>query len=286
MHKTGKQAARYRNNMKATTKIQKLQRSQPPVPALTIRNVGKKQNGTTVVDGLSFEVEKSGTTVLMGPSGCGKTTTLRLIAGLEAVDWGEISIDGKPVSSPELLVPACDRSLSMIFQDLALWPHMTASQHIDFVLDRKRYNKKERTARCAELLDLVRLSNMHAYPNQLSGGEQQRLAIARGMASEPETLLMDEPFSHLDGVLKKTLLTQVRRLLQERQITTIYVTHQWQEAVFIGDTILTMGNGKINGRYDPGEFGDLMQENESRLWFGGDKVRKFEAKKTKDVSYE
>ncbi len=238
-----------------------LKKHQSHTPALlTLRNIGKSFDGESVLDGLSFAADQGEIAVLMGPSGCGKTTTLRLVAGLEAPDTGEIILGDNLVSSPERLMPPYDRQVAMVFQDPALWPHMTAAQHIDFVLGAKRYGKKERAIKIEKLLNLAQVLKPYHYPYQLSGGEQQRLAIARALAAEPKVLLMDEPFTHLDEELKITLLAQTRNLLQEQQITTLYVTHQQQEAAFMADQVLIMANGRVQHQYSRQEFDRLSNE--------------------------
>ena len=204
---------------------------------------GKKR----VLDSLNLRVNSGECMALLGPSGCGKTTALRLIAGLEKPEKGKILINDCLVSSPRKLIPPYDRSISMVFQDLALWPHMTVRQHIDFALASCIKNKKLRSEKIKNILHLVQLENhSQSYPHQLSGGEKQRLALARALVSEPKILLLDEPLSGLDADLRNEMLQQTKKIITEINITAIYVTHDKREAIFIADRIMLMKNGIIN----------------------------------------
>lgn len=223
-------------------------------PAVAVKNLGKKFNDLQILNGLSFEITPGETFVLMGPSGCGKTTLLRLIAGLDQPDWGEILLGNKSASTPGYSVPPRKRSLSMVFQDLALWPHMTVRQHVDFAIDRNKYRGKRKKEKIDDLLNLVQLTNSKAYPHQLSGGEQQRLAIARALVSEPRILLLDEPLSGLDLKLKQKLLKELKNLCRHLGITILYVTHRPEEAMYLADTVAVMGHGTMESFYTVAEF--------------------------------
>lgn len=208
--------------------------------SLKVKNISKRLGNHLAVDGVSFKIAKGERLALLGPSGCGKTTTLRLVAGFETLDRGEIWINGHMVSSPEKSVLPHKRSLSMVFQDLALWPHMTVWENMNFAMGTKKSFKK-----IEDMLKLVSLEHhRNSYPAGLSGGEKQRLALARALVKESGILLLDEPFSSLDPVLKRKLLEQTRNIISG--ITTIYVTHDWPEAVFIADWIATMKAGQID----------------------------------------
>ncbi|MDY6793021.1 MAG: ABC transporter ATP-binding protein [Thermodesulfobacteriota bacterium] len=204
---------------------------------------GKKR----VLNGLNLKVDSGECLALLGPSGCGKTTALRLIAGLERPERGEIRINERLVSSPRKLIPPYNRSISMVFQDLALWPHMNVEKHIDFALVSHIKSNKIKSEKTKKILHLVHLEkHSESYPHQLSGGEKQRLALARALVNEPKILLLDEPFSGLDTDLRNEMLHQTKRIINKMNMTTIYVTHDEREAVFIADRIMLIKSGKIN----------------------------------------
>lgn len=235
--------------------------TQRRVPAITLQNIGKRYDITKAVDTLSVQIMPGETFALFGPSGCGKTTTLRLVSGLEAPDWGEIYLGGHLMSSPNILVPPHKRKIGMVFQDLALWPHMTAAQHIAFALP-KATPKISRNRAISEVLNLVQLPEHNRHPSQLSGGERQRLAIARALAAEPEILIMDEPFSSLDSQLKQTLLSELKSIVKRLKITMVYVTHDWQEVIQLADRIAIMAEGKIINTQPIEEFVDRNKHAE------------------------
>ena len=213
---------------------------------IVLDNVTKRIADGFAVEKVCLEVSRGSTLVLFGPSGCGKTTTLRLIAGFDRPDAGRIVIDGNPVSTASRLTAPHKRGVGMVFQDLALWPHMNVRRHLDFVLDGHFKNKDLKTHKIGRALERVALdTRAQAYPHQLSGGEKQRLALARALVAEPAVLLMDEPLSSLDANLRFTLLREIRTLIKELQMTTVYVTHDWHEAVFLADRIAMMQNGRI-----------------------------------------
>ena len=183
--------------------------------------------------------------VLIGPSGCGKTTLLRAVAGLERVASGEIRLGGEVVSSAECHLAAEDRRVGMVFQDYALFPHLTVQDNIAFGLH--RWSAADRARRVAEVLALVGLSSSAArHPHELSGGQQQRVALARALAPQPRLLLLDEPFSNLDVELRERLAHEVRSILKEAQTTALFVTHDQMEAFAIGDVIGVMSEGRLH----------------------------------------
>jgi iron(III) transport system ATP-binding protein len=197
-----------------------------------------------VVRGVSFTLERGAIGCLLGPSGCGKTTVLRCIAGFEPVQHGTIRLNGAVVSGSDTLVPPEARRIGMVFQDYALFPHLTVAGNIGFGLH--RLPRAERTARVAELAQLVRLSTeLEQYPHEISGGQQQRVALARALAPRPELLLLDEPFSNLDVELRERLSLELREIIKASGATAILVTHDQQEAFAIADVVGIMQDGRI-----------------------------------------
>ena len=216
---------------------------------LRLSEVTKRYGGRAVVDRISLEVEEGEVVTLLGASGSGKTTMLRLIAGLETPDAGEIGIAGKCVAaSGHNLVPPHMRGVGVVFQDLALWPHLTVAGNLDFVLASAGVPKRERAMRVSETLRLVHVDNFAgSHPDQLSGGEQQRVAIARAIVARPRLLLLDEPMSSLDSILKAELLRELSGLHDRLGITTVYITHDEAEAEFIASRTVRMTAGAIAG---------------------------------------
>ncbi len=214
-----------------------------------LRLVGltKRFGGRAVVDRVSLEVTEGEVVALLGPSGSGKTTTLRLTAGLETPDAGEISIGGEMVAADgRNIVPPHLRGIGFVFQDLALWPHLTVEGHLDFVLASARTPKRKRKARIAETLRIARAESFaRRYPAQLSGGEQQRVALARALVGNPRLLLLDEPMAHLDAQLKTGLLEELKSLQQRLNLTTVYITHDRAEAEALTPRIVMMEAGRI-----------------------------------------
>lgn len=179
---------------------------------------------------------------LLGPSGCGKTTTLRLIAGFEQPDRGLIEVGGRTVSSERINIPPEDRRVGMVFHDYAIFPHLNIEDNVSYGIGRNHDAQNH----AAELLDLVGLSGYgKQMPHELSGGQQQRVALARALAPNPAVLLLDEPFSNLDTGLRSQVRAEVKRLLIQRQVTAIFVTHDQEEAMFIGDSVAVMNNGSL-----------------------------------------
>jgi ABC-type Fe3+/spermidine/putrescine transport system ATPase subunit len=212
---------------------------------IDIRNLTKKYDSIIAVDNITLRVLKGEHLCLLGPSGCGKTTLLRLIAGFDKPDSGKIIINEKVVSFQNKLTPPHERKIGMVFQDLALWPHMTVRENINFGLS-KGLSKKEKFEKIKEVLNLVNLNaHLNYYPHQLSGGEQQRVALARTLIIEPKILLFDEPLSSLDFHLKKEIERVITELQKKLNITTIYVTHNQDEAIAMADRIAIMNRGCI-----------------------------------------
>jgi ABC-type sugar transport system ATPase subunit len=218
------------------------------VPFLSLVEVSKRFADEKIIDGVSLEISEGEVVALLGPSGCGKTTLLRLIAGLETPDEGEIWIAGERVSIRRRnIVSPPDRNVGFVFQDLALWPHLTVAGNLDFVLRSREWKKHARRLRIDEVLRLVRIEPLaQRYPSQLSGGEQQRTAIARALVARSQLLLLDEPLSNLDSDLKVTLLQEFSALQQELKVTTLYVTHDRAEAAALAHRIALMKRGRID----------------------------------------
>lgn len=211
---------------------------------IRFRNVGKNYGQTRAVIDLDLDIPKSAIAVLLGHSGCGKTTTLRLIAGLEKPDGGEIWIGDRQVSGGGTWVSATQRQIGMVFQDYALFPHLTIAQNIAFGVPKLK--SAERKRRIGDLLDLVGLMGMESrFPHQLSGGQQQRVALARALAPSPNVMLLDEPFSNLDASLRQTMREEVRTILHEAQVTTVFVTHDQEEALRLADLLVVMDKGRL-----------------------------------------
>lgn len=214
---------------------------------LRLAAVTKQFEGHAVVERVSLTVIAGEIIALLGPSGSGKTTLLRLIAGLETPDEGEIWLGGERVATAKRsVVPPHLRAVGFVFQDLALWPHLTVEGNLDFVLASTRLPKRERKERISETLRMVRAEAFaRRYPAQLSGGEQQRVAIARALVGSPHLLLLDEPMAHLDLQLKIGLLAELKLLQQRLNLTTIYITHDRAEAEALTPHIVMMDAGSI-----------------------------------------
>jgi len=213
---------------------------------IKIEALTKRYKETMAVKGVSMSIKTSEIFSILGPSGSGKTTLLRLIAGLETPDEGKILIDGEEVSSPRRVKPASTRSLSLIFQDLALWPHMTVRKNIEFVISGNGLPKRQRKERVDKVLEWMHLEAYDSrYPQQLSGGEQQRVAIARALISEPRYLLMDEPFTALDPLLIEDMKSIILKLKKEFGMAIIYITHNIEIALALADRIAVINKGTI-----------------------------------------
>lgn len=217
--------------------------------AIQLRAVSKAYDGRRVVDGISVSVEHGERVVLLGPSGCGKTTVLRLVAGLEVPDAGAITIEGTLVAEQgRTLVEPEQRHIGMVFQDLALWPHMTVHEHLEFALRYDRRSKPtDRPGRIQNVLEMVRLTDRRAArPSELSGGEQQRVALARALVADPTIVLMDEPLSSLDRELNLHLRREILRLHTALGFTLVYVTHSHEEAAELGSRVIAVRQGATN----------------------------------------
>ncbi|GAB6878552.1 ABC transporter ATP-binding protein [Halorubrum gandharaense] len=211
---------------------------------LTLENVSKLFGEETAVDGVSLDVERGELLTFLGPSGCGKTTTLRMIAGLEEPSDGEITLADECVADDGVFCPPEERDVGIVFQNFALFPHLTVRENIAFGLSDR--DGEEATARVDELLDLVSMPDHgDKKPDQLSGGQKQRVALARSLAPEPDVLLLDEPFSNLDVRLRVEMREEVRRILKKAGVTAISVTHDQEEALSISDRVAVMNDGQI-----------------------------------------
>jgi iron(III) transport system ATP-binding protein len=219
---------------------------------IEVQSVVKRFGKVTAVDRVSFTVKEGEILGLLGPSGCGKTTILRSISGLEEIDGGKILLDGAVVSSPaeKIFVPPEKRRLGFVFQNYALWPNMTVKQNIAYCL--RGFSKEEKEKRISNSLELVGLSNVgERYPAQLSGGQQQRVALARSVSYQPKVILLDEPLSNLDQKERERVRGELRVLLKRIGITTVFVTHDQEEAFVICDRVILMNNGKIEQEGTP-----------------------------------
>ncbi|WP_257802619.1 MULTISPECIES: ABC transporter ATP-binding protein [Corynebacterium] len=213
---------------------------------MALRGVRREFADGTGLHETSLDIAKGEFVSILGPSGCGKSTLLRCIAGLETPDAGVIEFAGREVFGPLVNVPVNKRNLSMVFQDLALWPHMTVAKNVEFPLTtgKKKVAKAEREERVARAMDMVGISaKAEQRPNELSGGQQQRVAIARALVSDPELLLMDEPLSALDAALRTQIRSELTRLAYELNLTVIYVTHDQSEALAMSDRVAVMHAG-------------------------------------------
>jgi len=221
--------------------------------AIEARNVTKRFGDFVALDDVSIAVESGSLTALLGPSGSGKSTLLRVIAGLEVPDAGEVFISGKEATA---LAPQ-KRGVGFVFQHYAPFTHMTVFDNIAFGLTIRRRPKTEVRARVQELIDLVQLPGLgERYPSQLSGGQRQRMALARALAAEPEVLLLDEPFGALDARVRKELREWLLRLHDEMHVTTIFVTHDQEEALELADTVVVMNAGHVEQVAPPRELYD------------------------------
>jgi iron(III) transport system ATP-binding protein len=236
-----------------------------PPPRLEIRGLGRSFAGRRVVDGVSLRVMPGQVTCLLGPSGCGKSTTLRCIAGVDLQDEGSVLVDGAEVSGGAVPVPPEKRSVGLMFQDFALFPHMTVAENVGFGLTGGRAEKR---ARVEELLARVEmLQHLEAYPHQLSGGEQQRVALARAIAPRPRVMLMDEPFSGLDNRLRDGIRDQTLEILKEEGAAVLLVTHEPEEAMRMADEIALMRGGRIVQQGAPYNVYNAPADKEAAAFF-------------------
>ncbi len=210
--------------------------------AVIIKNAVKRYGDFTAVNGISLNIEQGEFFTLLGPSGCGKTTLLRMIAGFNTVDGGEICFDEQVINT----LPAHKRDIGMVFQNYAIFPHLNVADNVAYGLKARKVPKEQITPRVDEALRMVQIDQLKArQPNELSGGQQQRVALARAFVIEPGVLLMDEPLSNLDAKLRVQMRTTIKKLQRRLGITTIYVTHDQEEALAISDRIAVMKEGNI-----------------------------------------
>ena len=212
-------------------------------PRLEIRHLIRRYDGRAVVDDVSLSVRAGQVTCLLGPSGCGKSTTLRIIAGVEMQDSGEIYVDGRLVCDTDFRVPPERREIGLMFQDFALFPHLSVADNVGFGLKGPKEAKRVRVAELLQRVDLMRF--IDGFPHQLSGGEQQRVALARALAPKPRIMLMDEPFSGLDNRLRDGIRDETLSLLKDEDTAVLLVTHEPEEAMRMADEIALMRDGKI-----------------------------------------
>ncbi len=209
---------------------------------VALHDLSRSFGAVRALHGLSLDIAPGELVALLGPSGCGKTTALRILAGFESADSGSVTVDGKDVSR----VPAAKRDMGMVFQSYSLFPNMTALDNVGFGLRMRKLRGTGRNRRAGELLDLVGLTDQaRKYPHQMSGGQQQRVALARALAIEPRVLLLDEPLSALDAKVRLQLREQIRSLQQRLGITTLFVTHDQEEALSMADRVGVMKDGRL-----------------------------------------
>jgi putative spermidine/putrescine transport system ATP-binding protein len=219
--------------------------------SVSLRNLTRAFGAARALDGMSLEIAPGELVALLGPSGCGKTTALRIVAGFEHADSGEVLVDGRDLSG----VPAARRDMGMVFQSYSLFPNMSALDNVGFGLRMRKAGAARRRQRAAELLEMVGLSaQARQYPHQLSGGQQQRVALARALAIEPRVLLLDEPLSALDAKVRLQLREQIRTLQQRLGITTLFVTHDQEEALSMADRVGVMRSGRLEQVAAPSEL--------------------------------
>jgi multiple sugar transport system ATP-binding protein len=223
------------------------------MPDIILKNITKRFGKAVAVDQLNLEIDDGDFISLLGPSGCGKTTTLRMIAGLETPTEGEIYINGKLVFSAErgVNISPDKRDVGFLFQNYALWPHLTVYKNIAFGLENLKWNKEKIRNRVEELMAMLKIESYATrYPGELSGGQQQRVAIARTLATNPRVLLMDEPLSNLDAKLRMEMRSELKRLHMETGSTFVYVTHDQLEAMTLSTKICLLSNGILQ-QYSP-----------------------------------
>ena len=220
------------------------------VPDIRLRGLVKRYGGQAAVDGIDLDVRRGEFFTMLGPSGSGKTTTLRMIAGFERPDEGTVELAGKEVSR----TPPFDRDVNTVFQDYALFPHLSVEDNVAYGLRVKKVPKPERRTRVGEALEMVRLPGLGGRkPSQLSGGQRQRVALARAIVNRPRVLLLDEPLGALDLKLRQEMQVELKRIQQEVGITFVYVTHDQEEALTMSDRLAVFNEGRIEQIGDPAE---------------------------------
>ncbi len=234
---------------------------------LELKNITKMYKDKSVLDNFSETMERGERIAIIGHSGCGKTTLLRIISGLIPPYEGELKINGKIVSgNGKVIVPPYKRNISMVFQDLALWPHLSVEENINFGLSIKIKNKNEIKRKTEEIAKQVGIENkLKEKPSTLSGGEKQRVALARALISNPDILLMDEPLSSLDTMLKLKILETILSLQRERRFLLIFVSHQFHEALTIGERFIIMEKGRVIKRGNRKEVKAYLESIEKRF---------------------
>jgi len=235
---------------------------------IRLQGINKYFGKMHAVRDLDLVIRDHGFHTLLGPSGCGKTTTLRMIAGLERPSTGHISVGKRVVYSSrrQIMLPPAKRDIGLIFQDYALWPHMTVAANVSFGLEVQKLARTERRQRIESILKRVQLEGLEdRHPSELSGGQQQRVAMARMLVVEPEVLLMDEPLSNLDAKLRLTMRSELKKLHRDIDATTVYVTHDQREALSMSDCITVMYNGSVQQNASPKE----LYEKPANLFVAG-----------------
>ena len=246
--------------------------SSSSMAVVELKNVTKRFGGFTAVEDVTFSLGKGDILSLLGPSGCGKTTTLRMIAGFENPSEGDVLISGESMLGKR----PYERNVGLLFQDYALFPHMSVQQNIAYGLKRRKFDRGALDDRVGEMLELVKLEGLaDRRPSQLSGGQQQRVALARALATSPEVVLLDEPLSALDAKLRQELRIELKQILSAVDATTIIVTHDQEEAMSLGDSLVVMNEGRI---VQEGSPTDIYKNPTSRFvaefigrsnWFSG-----------------
>jgi iron(III) transport system ATP-binding protein len=227
--------------------------------SLLFQNIHKRFDKTVVVHDLTLEINEGELFFLLGPSGCGKTTCLRMVAGFYQPDGGQLLFGNRPMNA----VPPHLRNTGMVFQNYALWPHLTVKGNVEYGLKVRKIAKPEREKRVREALEMVRLDNLgDRYPSQMSGGQQQRVALARALVIRPDVLLLDEPLSNLDAQLRLEMRAEIKRLHKETGTTALYVTHDQEEALSIADRVAVLKDGNL---MQVGAPRDLYRQPNSRF---------------------
>jgi len=254
--------------------------------SVDLRGLTKRFGSLAVVDDVSLRIDHGQLVCLLGPSGCGKTTTLRLIAGFLEPSDGEIYVGDRLVSSKTRTLPPEQRSMSMIFQSYALWPHMTVTENIVYGLRLRKMDRDTIAKKLAAILATTKLDALaQRYPGELSGGQQQRVALARALIVEPETLLLDEPLSNLDANLREEMRFEIRRLHDEYRYTTVYVTHDQSEAMTTADLIAVMNGGRIDQLGTPEDIYARPQSEFDARFIGASNVIKGTARDAHHIAF-
>ena len=235
----------------ASTAAQEVPRAGGYGAPVALRDLSRSFGAVRALDGLSLNIAPGELVALLGPSGCGKTTALRILAGFETADSGSVAVDGKDISG----IPSARRDMGMVFQSYSLFPNMSALDNVGFGLRMRKHGAADRRRRAGELLEMVGLTDQaRKYPHQMSGGQQQRVALARALAIEPRVLLLDEPLSALDAKVRLQLREQIRSLQQRLGTTTLFVTHDQEEALSMADRVGVMRDGRLEQVAAPGEL--------------------------------